>query len=482
MSIVPTAHETACRNLLASLIVYERSLREPELAEAVEYDAIQTGVSYEQALQRDAKSVLDGARLPDNADTTRAISVLQQFVASKTPETGALRDVAAAVQSVLDYELRCQEDADFHVWWSQFEQGIVVKRPIYSAKGRALTERLVSLLEKRFGEDSTSFIDPMFIARHAEDSDPDERLLFEEAIEQLEALRQKGEQPERDTHYGIYCECVRWECKIAVEHTTTSSAVDLEPRDTSTGHAGLPGEAIAGGRLADGPDSGLHYISACPVDGKGEGIYFWRIEGRDLAKRICRLLAKLRPSHLFTADPADRHDEDDRLIIEDGIEWYEYHADTTNWDFLGYAVPQEMRKVARLAREAARWESKLRRAAQRRAATGAQTPAVAVEVGQTPPDAISKEAAAILADRMATKPSLLWLKTYLDGNLNATLRDIETAAKKAGHCLPKSSINDILKREKWIGHPPRGKRGKTSSVDPGVMGESLSEENTRRKF
>jgi len=98
MSIVPTAHETACRNLLASLIVYERSLREPELAEAVEYDAIQTGVSYEQALQRDAKSVLDGARLPDNADTTRAISVLQQFVASKTPETGALRDVAAAVQ------------------------------------------------------------------------------------------------------------------------------------------------------------------------------------------------------------------------------------------------------------------------------------------------------------------------------------------------------------------------------------------------
>jgi len=89
---------------------------------------------------------------------------------------------------------------------------------------------------------------------------------------------------------------------------------------------------------------------------------------------------------------------------------------------------------------------------------------------------------AIIAERAGTEPRLMWLRMYLDGNPNATLREIEGAAGKAGHSLPKSSVNDILRHEKWIGHPPRGKRTKTRTTDPDVIGESMSDENTRRSF
>jgi hypothetical protein len=89
---------------------------------------------------------------------------------------------------------------------------------------------------------------------------------------------------------------------------------------------------------------------------------------------------------------------------------------------------------------------------------------------------------AIVADRAGTEPRLLWLKIYLDQNPNATLREIEVAAKQTGHNLPKSSVNDILRREKWIGHAPRGKRGKANSTDPNVIAESMSGQNTRRSF
>lgn len=71
-----------------------------------------------------------------------------------------------------------------------------------------------------------------------------------------------------------------------------------------------------------------------------------------------------------------------------------------------------------------------------------------------------------IADRMGTEPRLLWLKMYLDVNPSASLRQIEATGKQVGHTLRKSSVNDILKKEKWIGHPPRGKQTKTSSLTP----------------
>lgn len=88
---------------------------------------------------------------------------------------------------------------------------------------------------------------------------------------------------------------------------------------------------------------------------------------------------------------------------------------------------------------------------------------------------------AIVADRAGTEPRLVWLKFYLDQNPNASLRDIEAAAKHLGHRLPRTSINGILEREKWIGHPARGRSKRARNSDPCTMAESLSSENIRRK-
>ncbi len=76
------------------------------------------------------------------------------------------------------------------------------------------------------------------------------------------------------------------------------------------------------------------------------------------------------------------------------------------------------------------------------------------------------EAVRIIADRAATKPRLLWLKFYLDQNPNATLRDIETAAKLLHHSLPRASTNGILARETWIGHQPRRRSHRDTSIEP----------------
>jgi len=90
-----------------------------------------------------------------------------------------------------------------------------------------------------------------------------------------------------------------------------------------------------------------------------------------------------------------------------------------------------------------------------------------------------KEVIKILADRVCVEPRLLRLKSYLDMNPDATLREIERDAAKMGHVLPRSSINALLRREVWIAHPPRGRRRKTTTTSPDVIAQSIPDRNTR---
>lgn len=93
------------------------------------------------------------------------------------------------------------------------------------------------------------------------------------------------------------------------------------------------------------------------------------------------------------------------------------------------------------------------------------TPAAVEQTGRNNTADLGREAVGLLAERIGSEPKLLWLKSYLDVNPNATTRDIESAANSMGHGISKSRVNDILRRNPWIGHPARSRARAAKPVD-----------------
>jgi hypothetical protein len=97
------------------------------------------------------------------------------------------------------------------------------------------------------------------------------------------------------------------------------------------------------------------------------------------------------------------------------------------------------------------------------------------------PQRPSQQAGDVVADRAGVGPRLLWLKWFLDNDPDASLREIEAAAKDSGHHLPRSSINGILNRHGWIGHPPRFRARKPKSTDPTTLQAIATEHDAKRR-